>query len=68
MGRPPTGVGTPIQVRLQPSDLAALDRVIAETAADEATFSRPAAIRHILSDWLTDHGYLKHRDDPEEAN
>jgi hypothetical protein len=49
----PTGKGTPIQVRLQPSQLAALDGWIAK---QDAPLTRPEAIRammetilHILS-------------------
>ena len=45
-GPPPTGKGTPIQVRLQPDQLAALDRWIAE---NDATLTRPAAIRIVLA-------------------
>jgi hypothetical protein len=26
------------------------------------------ALRHLMADWLTGHGFLKHRDDPEGAN
>ena len=52
-GPAPTGKGTPIQVRLQPSQLAALDGWIAK---QDAPVTRPEAIRammetilHILS-------------------
>ena len=30
--------------------------------------SRPEAIRHALTDWLTGQGYVRHREDPEGAN
>jgi hypothetical protein len=52
-GPAPTGIGTPVQVRLQPSQLAALDAWIAK---QDAPLTRPEAIRammetilHILS-------------------
>lgn len=45
-GRPRTGVGTPIMVRLQPDQLAALDRLIEDH--EEPRPSRPEAIRQIL--------------------
>ncbi|WP_037455020.1 hypothetical protein [Sphingobium chlorophenolicum] len=57
-GRPRTGVGTPVIVRLQPEQLAALDQWI---AAQEQKYTRPAAIRFLIdlgikgdefSDWL----------------
>jgi hypothetical protein len=46
-GRPATGVGTPIQVRMQPDDLAALDRWIGDHAGRKP--SRPQAIRALVS-------------------
>jgi len=46
-GRPKTGVGTPIMVRLQPDQLAALDAWIA--CQEEPRPSRPEAIRQILT-------------------
>jgi hypothetical protein len=52
-GPAPTGIGTPVQVRLQPSHLKALDAWIAK---QNAPLTRPEAIRammetilHILS-------------------
>lgn len=59
-GPKPTGVGTPIQVRLQPEQLAVLDKWI---GAQAQNFSRPEAIRHLVdiaingdefSQWLAD--------------
>ncbi len=44
-GRPATGVGTQIQIRLQPPELAALD-------AHRGDQTRPAAIRAILKEKL----------------
>ncbi|AZS20069.1 hypothetical protein CSW63_05065 [Caulobacter sp. FWC26] len=44
-GRPATGKGTPVMVRLQPDQLAALDAWIAR---ESDSLSRPAAIRAIL--------------------
>ena len=35
---------------------------------DEPRPERPEAVRLILKDWLTGHGYLRHREDPEGAN
>jgi hypothetical protein len=46
MGRPATGVGTMIGVRLQPDQLAALDAWI---AAQPDQPSRPEAVRRILA-------------------
>lgn len=45
-GPKPTGKGTPIQVRLQPEQLAALDAWI--VGQEEPRPSRPEAIRRIL--------------------
>lgn len=44
-GRPRTGVGTPVMVRLQPDDLELLDLWI---AANDAQMTRPEAMRRIL--------------------
>ncbi|MFN9438470.1 MAG: hypothetical protein ACK57S_02330 [Brevundimonas sp.] len=44
-GPPPTGKGKPVQVRLQPAELAALD-------AYRGDQTRPAAIRAILKEKL----------------
>jgi len=52
-GRPATGKGAPIMVRIQPDLLASLDRA----ASDMGETSIPEAIRRILRDWLTGHGY-----------
>ena len=52
-GRPATGLGQLIGVRLQPADLAALD---AYRASDEP-MTRPQAIRAALTDWLRTHGF-----------
>ena len=52
-GRPATGLGQLVGVRLQPDDLAALD---AYRTADEP-MTRPQAIRAALSDWLRTHGF-----------
>lgn len=48
-GPAPTGVGTPVLVRLQPDQLEALDAWI---AAQSPQPSRPEAIRVILRDRL----------------
>lgn len=48
-GPPPTGKGTPIQVRLQPDQLAELDAWVAKEMPDQ---SRPEAIREILRRWF----------------
>ena len=55
-GRPATGVGTPVQVRLNVATLAGLDRL-----AKKLDATRPAAVRHALVEWLTDRGFLKKR-------
>jgi hypothetical protein len=49
IGRPPTGVGTPILVRLHPKDLKALDQYRADS---EGKPTRPGAIRRILAEFL----------------
>jgi len=46
MGRPATGVGTMIGVRLKPDQLAALDDWIADQADNP---SRPEAVRRLLA-------------------
>jgi hypothetical protein len=48
-GPAPTGVGTPVLVRLQPTQLAALDAWI---ATQDPTPSRPEAIRLLLASSL----------------
>jgi hypothetical protein len=45
-GRPRTGVGTPVMVRLQPAQLSLLDAWIADQKSQP---SRPEAIRILLS-------------------
>ena len=45
----PTGIGTSINVRLQPAQLAALDKWI---AAQPETVTRPEAIRAIIQEKL----------------
>jgi hypothetical protein len=49
MGRPPTGVGTPILVRLHANDLKSLDQY---RNAIEGKLTRPQAIRKILAEYL----------------
>lgn len=65
-GRPP-GQEFPVsvQLRLSEKQAAVLD---AFREGQEDMPSRSEAIRLILSDWLTGHGYLPHREDPEGAN
>jgi len=65
-GRPSTGIGGNVGLRLYPEMEQALDAWIA--AQPEPRPSRPEAIRLALRDWLTGIGLLKHRDDPEGAN
>lgn len=48
-GRPATGKGTPIQVRLQPEQLEALDKWIEK---NHVGLTRPAAIRALLAQSL----------------
>jgi hypothetical protein len=59
-GRPATGVGELIGVRVQPPELSALDTWIKR---QEARLTRPEAIRRALRDWLAGLGLLKHRQD-----
>lgn len=65
-GRPPTGIGKAIGLRLYPELDAGLDAWIADQPDPKP--SRPEAIRHALTDWLTGQGYVRHREDPEGAN
>jgi hypothetical protein len=65
-GPAPTGHGTPVQVRLQPDQLAPLDAWIA--AQPDPKPSRPEAIRLAVLDWLTGQGYVRLREDPEMGN
>jgi cytochrome c553 len=51
-GRPSTGVGTPITVRLDDAQLAAVDQWIARQGPPFPT--RPAAIRRLLEKGLSD--------------
>ena len=53
-GRPATNA-TPVLVRIEPRELAALDAYVA--AADRMT--RPQVIRAALANWLAGQGYLK---------
>lgn len=48
-GRPATGKGTPVQVRLRADQLKELDEWIASEGGDK---SRPEAIREILRRWF----------------
>lgn len=52
-GRPATGKGAPVMVRIQPDLLSKLEKA----AADMGETSTPEAIRRMLRDWLTSHGY-----------
>ena len=66
-GRPKTtGRGTAVVVRCHDAQLEPLDAWIA--AQPDPKPSRPEAIRHALTDWLTGQGYVRHREDPEGAN
>lgn len=55
-GRPATGKGLTVGVRLQPDILAAVD---AAAAAEPDTPTRPEMIRRILTSALETKGYLK---------
>ncbi|MCJ2065053.1 ribbon-helix-helix domain-containing protein [Methylobacterium sp. J-088] len=57
---------THVGVRIPPDQLQPLDAWI--YAQPEPRPSRPEAIRHALADWLTGQGFVRHREDPEEAN
>lgn len=63
-GRPPTGQGTPVMVRLHHDQLAALDAWIADQAAPKPT--RPEAIRRLFAYGLmqssTDEGSVNRQD------
>ena len=65
-GRPSTGIGSNVGLRLYPELETALDAYVA--AQPEPRPSRPEAIRYLLRDSLIGLGYLPARDDPEMAN
>ena len=52
-----------LTVRLPPELIDAV-----QAAAKAQGSGRSEIIRYILRDWLTAHGYLRHREDPEGAN
>lgn len=56
-GRPATGIGTSINVRLQPGQLAALDAYAAKQPDPKP--SRPEMIRKILKDRLVHEGLIE---------
>ncbi|TGD96200.1 hypothetical protein EU555_24920 [Methylobacterium nonmethylotrophicum] len=56
-GRPATGKGEPVTVRLQPEQLAPLDAWIADQPDPKP--SRPEAIREAVAEHLKAKGYLK---------
>ena len=62
-GRPATGIGKPIQVRLQPALLTALDNYISLQTAD---ITHAEAIRRILVEYLRA-GQLQDIDDIDRA-
>lgn len=55
-GPAPTGKGAPIQVRLQPDLLTAVDLLIQH---EEWAATRPDILRQALTHYLTYRGYLK---------
>lgn len=65
-GPAPTGKGTPVQVRIQPPELKALDTWLA--GQPEPRPSRPEAIRLALRDWLAGIGLLLHTNDREDRH
>lgn len=54
-GRPATGKGVQVQVRLHDPELSALDEWIAEQPQE---LTRPEAIRYALRDWLVGLGSI----------
>lgn len=62
-GRPRVDA-TPVTVRIPPDQLAPLDAWIADQPDPKP--SRPEAIRHALTDWLSERGYIKNSVDPEQ--
>lgn len=55
-GRPATGIGQNVGLRLYRHEEAALDAWIA--SLPEPKPSKPEAIRHALGEFLREHGYL----------
>lgn len=56
-GRPPSGIGTPVHVRMHDELLAALDAAIA-TEPEATRPSRSELIRRIVAEWLKERGLL----------
>jgi len=54
-GRPPTGIGAPVGLRLYPDLEKALDAYIIKSGEE---IGRPEAIRRILTDYLKRRGVL----------
>lgn len=61
-GRPATGKGEPVTVRLQPEQLGALDAWIAIQPDPKPT--RPEAIRNALAEWLISLGRVRDCEKP----
>ncbi len=55
-GPKPTGIGVPVQVRLQPDLLASLDAFLAD---EPGHLTRPEAIRKLIDDGLERLGYRR---------
>lgn len=53
-GRPATGKGTPVLVRVSDDLLSVIDKI-----AVEGGFTRPQTLRHALSEWAEAHGLIK---------
>ncbi len=65
-GRPPTGIGSSIGLRLYPKLESALDLWIASQPEPRPT--RPEAIRSALQDWLGRAGFFEHESPDGEAD
>jgi hypothetical protein len=63
MGRPPTGIGKALGLRLYPDLEKGLDTYIAKSGED---ISRPEAIRRILTDYLKRRGLFEKEGRREE--
>lgn len=65
-GRPQTGIGKQVVVRIQPDLLAALDAFIAENPRPNGKpYTRPDAVRVLIRDKLMGLGLMDHTIRPE---
>lgn len=64
--RDPQPKGRTLSAHVSPDVALAFDAYVA--SLPEPRPIHRDALRYLIADWLTGHGFLKHRDDPEGAN